>query len=280
MIWRTHSLDGKPVLLDFSTPQVMGILNVTPDSFYDGGKFLVPEAALQQTEKMLSEGASIIDIGAVSTRPGAVAPSPEEEWSRLEPVLSLLRDRFPQAVVSVDTWRAAIAEKAAAAGAGIINDISGGTMDPALFPVIAKLGLPYILMHIQGTPETMQENPQYDDVIKEVNLFFEARIDLLRMLGVRQIMLDPGFGFGKTVEQNYALLNALEKFRQLGCPVLAGLSRKSMIMKLLGILKKDALNATTALNMAALMNGAHVLRVHDVKEAVEVVRLYSALKKG
>ena len=268
--------DGRT--LDLSGPVVMGILNVTPDSFFDGGKYERPEDALAQAEKMLQQGAVIIDIGAVSTRPGAVAPLEEEEWARLEPVLNLLREKLPQAILSVDTWRAVIAEKSVNAGAHIINDISGGTMDAAMFATVGKLGVPYILMHIQGTPETMQEDPQYDDVVKEVQQFFEERLAQLHHAGAMQVILDPGFGFGKTVEHNYQLLSALGVFVQMGHPVLAGLSRKSMTTKLLGIGKTEALNATTALNTIALQKGAKILRVHDVREAVECVRIFDYLQ--
>lgn len=268
--------DGRT--LDLSGPVVMGILNVTPDSFFDGGKYERPEDALSQAEKMMRQGATIIDIGAVSTRPGAVAPSEEEEWARLEPVLQLLREKLPNAILSVDTWRAAIAEKAVNAGAHIINDISGGTMDAAMFATIGKLGVPYILMHIQGTPETMQQDPHYEDVVKEVNFFFEERLSQLKNAGASQIILDPGFGFGKTVEHNYQMLSSLDTFAKMGHPVLAGLSRKSMTTKLLGIGKTEALNATTALNTIALQKGAKILRVHDVREAVECIRIFNYLQ--
>lgn len=268
--------DGRT--LDLSGPVVMGILNVTPDSFFDGGKYERPEDALAQAEKMLQQGATIIDLGAVSTRPGAVAPSEAEEWARLEPVLKLLREKLPNAILSVDTWRAAIAEKAVKTGAHIINDISGGTMDAAMFATIGKFGVPYILMHIQGTPETMQQDPHYDDVVKEVKLFFEERLTQLKNAGASQIILDPGFGFGKTVEHNYQLLSSLDVFVKMGHPVLAGLSRKSMTTKLLGIGKTEALNATTALNTIALQKGAKILRVHDVREAVECIRIFNYLQ--
>lgn len=268
--------DGRT--LDLSGPVVMGILNVTPDSFFDGGKYERPEDALAQAEKMMRQGATIIDLGAVSTRPGAVAPSEAEEWERLEPVLKLLREKLPNAILSVDTWRAAIAEKAVKTGAHIINDISGGTMDAAMFATIGKPGVPYILMHIQGTPETMQQDPHYDDVVKEVKQFFEERLTQLKNAGASQIILDPGFGFGKTVAHNYQLLSSLDVFVKMGHPVLAGLSRKSMTTKLLGIGKTEALNATTALNTIALQKGAKILRVHDVREAVECIRIFNYLQ--
>lgn len=263
----------------FEVPVVMGILNITPDSFYDGGKYDAPEAALEQAKLLYSQGATIIDIGAVSTRPGAVPPSENEEWQRLEPVLALLKKELPEVLISVDTYRSAIARKAVAAGAHIINDISGGTMDTAMFETVAELNVPYVLMHIQGNPENMQDNPQYENVVGEVKQFFEERIAQLKKLGFEKIIPDPGFGFGKTVEHNYQLLSSLDEFSAMGFPVLAGLSRKSMITKLLGVKKENALNGTTALNMIALMKGAKILRVHDVKEAVDCVKIYDVLMK-
>lgn len=258
-------------------PLVMGILNITPDSFYDGGKYIVPEEALRRAVQMVEEGAAILDIGAASTRPGAVQPSETEEWSRLQPVIELLAESLPEVLLSVDTYRGGIARKAVESGAHMINDISGGTMDAAMFEMVADLDVPYILMHIQGRPETMQKNPQYADIVSEVAAFFQKQIETLKKLGHEKIILDPGFGFGKTVEHNYKLLNALDAFIKLDYPLLAGLSRKSMITKLLGIKKEDALNATTALNMVALQKGASILRVHDVKEAVECVKIYNML---
>ncbi len=257
----------------------MGILNVTPDSFFDGGKHDTPEAALAHAENMVKQGAAIIDVGAASTRPGAAQPTEEEEWSRLEPVIPLLREKLPQTILSVDTWRSGIARKAVEAGAHIVNDISGGTMDENMFATVAALSVPYVLMHIRGTPETMQQDPHYDDVVAEVRDYFTERLQQLRNLGATQVILDPGFGFGKTVEHNYKLLAAMPSFAGLSCPLLAGLSRKSMATKLLGVGKTEALNATTALNTIALQKGAHILRVHDVKEAAEAVRIFSYLDK-
>lgn len=265
--------------LDLSTPAVMGILNVTPDSFFDGGKHGTPEAALAHAGKMVKEGAAIIDIGAASTRPGAAQPAEDEEWRRLEHVIPLLREKLPQTILSVDTWRSGIAKKAVAAGAHIVNDISGGSMDEKMFATVAALNVPYVLMHIRGTPETMQQDPHYDDVVEDVRAYFTERLQQLKNLGATQIILDPGFGFGKTVEHNYKLLAAMRSFSDLGCPLLAGLSRKSMATKLLGVGKTEALNATTALNTIALQKGAHILRVHDVREAVEAVRIFSYLDK-
>jgi dihydropteroate synthase len=260
--------------LDLSRPVIMGILNLTPDSFYDGGKFNSVENALLHAEKMVAEGAKIIDIGAVSTRPGAHQVSAEEEWSRMEAIIPLIKTNFPGIVLSVDTYRSEIAKKAIQAGAHIINDISGGTLDEKMFETVAELNVPYVLMHIKGTPETMQQNPEYENVVEEVKHFFEERIAKLHALGVKQIILDPGFGFGKTLEHNYQLLNSLDVFVEMGYPVLAGLSRKSMITKLYGGEKKEALTGTIEVNKIALQKGAKILRVHDVKEAMELITNY------
>jgi dihydropteroate synthase len=257
--------------LDLSRPVIMGILNLTPDSFYDGGKFNSIENALQHAEKMVSEGAKIIDIGAVSTRPGAKQISVDEEWKRMKAIIPLLKTNFPGTVLSVDTYRSVIAEKVVEAGAHIINDISGGTMDDKMFDTVGRLNVPYVLMHIKGTPETMQKNPEYENVVEEIKQFFEARIYMLQEKGVKQIILDPGFGFGKTLEHNYQLLNSLEVFTAMNFPVLAGLSRKSMITKLYGGEKKDALTGTIEVNKIALQKGVKILRVHDVKEAGQLI---------
>jgi dihydropteroate synthase len=257
---------------------IMGILNVTPDSFYDGGRYASEELWLKQTKLMIDEGADIIDIGAYSTRPGAKEISEQEEMERLIPAILSIRKAFPEVLISADTFRASVAEKAVEAGANIINDISGGTMDPSMFSTIAKLQVPYILMHIQGTPQTMQTDPQYKNVVEEVYDFFEKSIAELQKTGVKKVILDPGFGFGKTVEQNYQLVNGLDKFYNIGLPVLAGVSRKSMINKLLNISNKYSLNGTSVLNTIALQNGAKILRVHDVKEAKEAVKIVGYLK--
>lgn len=270
--------------LELSRPVIMGILNLTPDSFYDGGKFNSIENALLHAEKMVTEGAKIIDIGAVSTRPGAHQVSADEEWSRMEAIIPLVKANFPEIILSIDTYRSEVAKKAIQAGAHIINDISGGTMladrsigergaggDEKMFATVAELDVPYVLMHIKGTPETMQQNPEYENVVQEVKQFFEERIAKLQALGVKQIILDPGFGFGKTLEHNYQLLNSLEVFVEMGYPVLAGLSRKSMITKLYGGEKKEALTGTIEVNKIALQKGVKILRVHDVKEAVELI---------
>ena len=255
--------------LDLSLPVAMGILNVTPDSFFDGGKYNSVENGLAQAEKMVKEGAKIIDIGAVSTKPGAREISVEEEWGRMEKIIHELIGKFPHTIFSVDTYRSEIAERAVHAGVQIINDISGGSMDEKMFETVAELNVPYVLMHLQGTPETMQKNPVYENVVDEVKKYFEEKISVLDKLGVKRIILDPGFGFGKTVEHNLQLLNALDQFSGFGFPILAGLSRKSMITKLFG--EGETLNGTIALNKIALEKGAKILRVHDVKEAVKLI---------
>jgi len=261
-------------LLDLSSPVVMGILNITPDSFYDGGKHPTTENAVLQAERMIREGAAIIDIGAVSTRPDAADVDEFEEWTRLKAVLPVLRKEFPETIISVDTWRSSVAKEAVACGADIINDISGGQFDQEMFKTIAGLKVAYIMMHTQGTPGTMQQNPHYDDVVNDIFDFFTENLKKLRHLGVTDnIIIDPGFGFGKTVKHNYELLSKISKFKSLGFPVLVGLSRKSMINKILESKPSEALNGTSVLNTIALLNGADILRVHDVKEAVEAIKL-------
>ncbi len=252
----------------------MGILNATPDSFYDGGQNNSVEAAVQRAGQILEEGGDIIDIGAMSTRPGSEEVSVDEELQRLIPVVKAVATTYPDAILSVDTYRAAVAREAIAAGAHIINDIAGGTMDNAMFATVAKLKVPYILMHIQGTPQTMQHNPEYENVVADVLLHLSKKINKLRKLGVADIIIDPGFGFGKTIEHNYQLLNNLDQLRLLGYPILAGLSRKGMIYKPLGLTAEEALPGTIAANRIALEKGAAILRVHDVKEAVELVESY------
>ena len=267
--------------LNFLQPRVMGILNITPDSFYDGGYHSTPEAFLHLAEKMISEGADVLDLGAFSTRPTAAEINTEEEWARLKDILLQLRKRFPQTVISVDTYRSEIARRAIAEGADIINDISGGQFDPEIFEVVAAHHSPYIMMHIQGTPATMQINPVYNDVVNEIDDFFQRQLAVLKNKGVeKNILLDPGFGFGKTVAHNYRLLHGLGQFARHGFPVVAGLSRKSMINKILETTPATALNGTTAVNMLALVNGANLLRVHDVKEAVETIKLYCAYREN
>jgi dihydropteroate synthase len=270
---------GKNVLL-MEKPLVMGILNLTPDSFHDGGRYNHPDAWLHQTEKMINEGASIIDLGAVSTRPGADEVTEDEEIKRLLPVLELLIRNYPEMVFSVDTFRSKVAKLSAETGAGIINDISGGRFDDELIKTVAGTGLPYILMHMKGKPSNMQFSPQYDDVILEVGQFFEKELSFLLNAGIKQVILDPGFGFGKSIEHNYKLLHNLTIFKHSGNPILVGLSRKSMIYKLLDIKPMEALPGTNALHMLAILNGADFLRVHDVKEAVQVIKLAEAYTKA
>ncbi|MFN0216435.1 MAG: dihydropteroate synthase [Saprospiraceae bacterium] len=269
--------DGR--LLDLSRPIVMGILNVTPDSFFDGGQYLNATSILDQVEKMLRDGAAIIDIGGASSRPGSVVVSESEELERIIPNIELVQKKFPKAVISVDTWRANVAIAAVRVGAQIVNDISAGSLDPKMFESVAKLGSPYILMHMQGSPDMMQQNPHYEDVVTEILDFFIQKTEVLRAHGVKDIILDPGFGFGKTVEHNFELLKNLHVFENvLGMPVLAGLSRKSMICKPLKIKPEEALNGTSALHMVALQQGARILRAHDVREAMEVIHLWELLK--
>jgi dihydropteroate synthase len=263
-------------LVSLSTPKVMGILNLTPDSFFDGGKFNGVDNALHQTERMLNEGAAFIDVGGMSSRPGAAIISEEEELQRVVPVVQQMVKRFPDILISVDTIRARVAKETVEAGAVIVNDISAGRFDQAMLETVAALRAPFIAMHMQGLPANMQQNPVYENVVTEVTDFFVERINACRAAGIKDVILDPGFGFGKTVEHNYTLLRNLSYFQHLNCPLLVGVSRKSMITKVLNIKAADALNGTTALNTLALLNGAHILRVHDVKEAAEVVRLVEA----
>lgn len=264
-------------VLKFVKPLIMGILNLTPDSFFDGGKYTTVESVLKRTAQMLAEGADIIDLGAVSTRPGAEDIDEETELERLIPMLKILVKVFPETVFSVDTYRSAVVKAVYNEGAGIINDISAGSMDAKMFDAVAETGLPYILMHMQGTPQIMQQNPYYDDVVDDVKSFFEEKIKTLSEKGIRQIALDPGFGFGKALEHNYILLNNLKVFSRIGFPVLAGISHKSMVWKIVGKEKSSTLAGTIALNTIALQNGALILRVHDVKEAADVVKLFEQL---
>lgn len=261
--------------LDLSTPIVMGILNVTPDSFFDGGKYSEVEAAIVRAEQMIEQGAGIVDIGAVSSRPGALAPTLEEEWTRLRAILEELRGAFPSVPLSVDTWRSEIAKRAVDCGANLINDISGGQMDSAMFATMGRLNAAYVCMHMKGTPETMQEKPHYNNVVEEVRTYFSNALTQLSRAGVSNVILDPGFGFGKEMHHNYSLMRELPTFVSMGKPVLVGVSRKSMITKFLDVSKGEALNGTTALHMIALQKGANILRVHDVKEAVECIGIYN-----
>lgn len=269
-----------PISLDFSTSQVMGIINVTPDSFYDGGTNSTNDAVILTAERHLKEGATILDIGGMSSRPGAELISEEEELSRVIPALQLVLKYFPSALISIDTFRGKVAEEALSNGASIINDISAGRFDESIVEVVAKRKCPYIIMHMQGIPQNMQQNPSYENVVKEVKAFFEERVALMNRQGVTNLILDVGFGFGKTLAHNYQLLICLKEFKSFGYPILAGVSRKSMLTKLLEITTEQSLNATTVANTLALVNGANILRVHDVKEAVEVLKIYNATKKN
>lgn len=267
-------------LLDLSVPCVMGILNITPDSFYAGSRMQTEAEIARRTERILVEGAGIIDVGAYSSRPNADNVSPQEEMERLRMGLSVLRRICPDAVVSVDTFRADVARMCVEEfGVAIINDIAAGEMDTDMFRTVAELNVPYIMMHMQGTPQNMQKNPHYGNLLKEVFLYFARKVQQLRDLGVKDIILDPGFGFGKTVEHNYELLSHLEEFRVFELPLLVGVSRKSMIYRLLGTTPQEALNGTTVLDTICLMKGADILRVHDVKEAVETVKIVEAMRK-
>lgn len=268
-------------LVDLSTPQVMGIVNITPDSFYDGGRYINEKSIVDRVKQILAEGGTIVDVGAFSSRPGADDVSKIEEKGRLKVALEAIRNKYPEIVISVDTFRSTVAEFVVDEyKVDIINDISGGLMDEQMFATIAKLKVPYILMHMQGTPQTMQQNPTYKNVIKELSLFFAEQVNKLRLLGVSDIILDPGFGFGKKLDHNYQLLNKMEQLAMLELPILAGVSRKSMIYKLLENEPADALNGTSVLNSVALIKGARILRVHDVKEAVECVKLITKLQQS
>jgi dihydropteroate synthase len=255
----------------------MGILNCTPDSFFDGGKYHNPASIIHQVEKMLSEGATFIDVGAYSSRPGAKHISEEEELERILPVIKLLISEFPSVLISIDTFRSQVAAQCIHNGACIVNDISAGDMDSNMFPTIAKLQVPYVMMHMQGTPQNMQQNPVYTNVVTDLLYYFSKKIAELHELGVNDIITDVGFGFGKTIEHNYQLLTHLELFKNLETPLLAGLSRKGMLYKPLNITAESALNATTAANTISLLHGASILRVHDVKEAVEAVKIVGLL---
>ena len=274
IFYEKKTLNIRGNLVDLSTPHVMGILNVTPDSFYDGGRYFQNEhRVLQQAEKMLSEGATFLDIGGYSSRPGAEEVSVEEEKRRVVENVALVTKHFPEAYVSVDTFRAEVAREAVAAGAGMVNDISGGELDQQMFDTVAELQVPYILMHMRGTPLTMQGFITYENLVVDVLDDLQKKMARLRELKVKDIIVDPGFGFAKTIDQNYTLLKNLSVFLTLGAPLLVGLSRKSMIYRRLNIDVEAAGNGTTVLNTLALMKGAGILRVHDVKEAVEAIKL-------
>lgn len=261
------------MLLDLAIPKVMGVLNVTPDSFYDGGRFTTDEALLNQVRKMIEEGATFIDVGAYSSRPGAKDISPDEELIRAVHAIRLIVKEFPQTFISIDTFRSAVASAAIQEGASLINDISAGELDSKMFETVSSFKVPYIAMHMRGTPESMNKLSTYENLIKDVMDYFHQKIYTLHQLGVKDIIVDPGFGFAKTIQQNFDLLNNLDYFKILGMPIMTGLSRKSMIWKTLQTNPEAALNGTTALNTIALLKGTNILRVHDVKEAVDVVKL-------
>ncbi|MDG1714154.1 dihydropteroate synthase [Lacinutrix sp.] len=272
------TINCKGKLVDLSTPKVMGVLNVTPDSFYDGGFYKDESKIINQVQKMLDDGATFIDVGAYSSKPNADEVSQEEELLRILPTLKLLVKQFPNSIISVDTFRAEVAKQCVDNGAALINDISAGHLDNTMLETIAKLQVPYIMMHMLGTPQTMQEHANYNNILKEVLFYFSERIASARALGIKDLIIDPGFGFAKTLEQNFELLNQLEGFNIADMPLLVGVSRKSMIYKTLNTTADKALNGTTALNMVALQKGAKILRVHDVKEAVECVTLFNQFK--
>jgi dihydropteroate synthase len=266
-------------LIDLNTPKVMGILNITPDSFYDGGRFKDEKSILTQVDKLLKEGATFIDIGAYSSRPGADFVSENEELKRLIPIVNAVVKTFPESIISVDSFRSRVIKSAVETGAAMVNDISGGQLDPLMFEVVGALDVPYIMMHMRGTPQTMQQMTDYSDVIKEVYSYFSKRIELAKTHQIKDVILDLGFGFSKTLEQNFELLGMLDYYKNLNLPILAGVSRKSMIYKTLNTTADQALNGSTALHMVALQKGAKLLRVHDVKEAMECVQLYEMLQK-
>lgn len=279
MVPQQTTLNCKGKLADLSVPVVMGILNITPDSFFDGGRYTEVDIALQHAERMIEEGAWCIDVGGMSSRPGAEILAPEVELSRVEPIVSAIARHFPDALISVDTVHGFVARRAVECGASIINDISAGRIDPGILEAAAELHVPYVLMHMQGKPADMQINPQYQDVVTEILDFFIAEVGRLRKMGIGDILLDPGFGFGKSLEDNYRILQHLHVFNITGLPILAGLSRKSMVYRPLGIGPEAALNGTAALHMVALQQGAKILRAHDVRAAVEVIRLWQMLEK-
>ena len=272
----TINCNGK--LIDLSSPKVMGILNVTPNSFFDGGKHANENAILTQVEKMLLEGAAFIDIGGYSSKPSAEFVSEEEELHRLIPVIKDVVKEFPDVIISVDTFRSKVAKEAIENGAAIINDISTGNLDAKMMETVAKLQVPYIMMHMKGTPQTMQSLAQYENIVKEMLFYFSQKIAQARSLGINDLILDPGFGFAKTLEQNFEVLSKLELFQMTELPLLVGVSRKSMVYKTLETTAEFALNGTTSLNTISLLKGAKILRVHDVKEAVECVKLHQQLK--
>lgn len=271
------TINCKGQLLDLTQPKVMGILNTTPDSFFDGGSYIAKEEILRRATDLLSQGADIIDIGGYSTRPGAAEITEAEESERVVPAIQWILEEFPDVIISVDTFRAEVAKASIEAGASIVNDISAGLLDEQMLPTVAELGVPYIMMHMKGNPGNMQEFCQYEDLVKEVIYYFSERVAKARELGISDIIIDPGFGFSKTVDQNYFLLHRMEALQMLELPILAGLSRKSMIYKVLENKAQDALNGTSVLNTIGLSKGANILRVHDVKEAAECIKLTQQL---
>lgn len=273
------TINCKGQLIDLSTPKVMGILNLTPDSFYDGGVHKDAASAIKQVEKMLHDGATFIDVGAYSSRPSSVDISEDEELKRILPILKLILEEFPETLISVDTFRSKIAKESVEAGVCMVNDISGGMIDKNMMQTVADLRVPYIMMHMRGTPQTMAKLTNYDNLLKEIFYYFSERVAAARQHGIVDVILDPGFGFAKTIDQNYEILNNLELFKTMfDMPLLIGLSRKSMVYKPLQSTSKGALNGTTVLNTIALQKGANILRVHDVKEAVECIKLVEQLK--
>ncbi|MCL5129544.1 MULTISPECIES: dihydropteroate synthase [unclassified Algibacter] len=271
------TINCKGTLIDLSSPKVMGILNLTPDSFYDGGQHKNEKSILKHAEKMLSEGATFIDIGAYSSRPNADHVSEKEELKRILPIVGLLLNEFPETLISIDTFRSEVAKQSIEAGAAIINDISAGMLDNNMLQTVANLHVPYIMMHMRGTPQTMQKQTNYDNLIKDILFYFSERLATTKQLGIVDVIVDPGFGFAKTLEQNFELLNKLELFNMLEKPLLVGVSRKSMIYKTLNNTAKEALNGTSVLNTVALQKNASILRVHDVKEAMETIKLIKSL---
>ncbi len=271
------TINCKGNLIDLSSPKVMGILNITPNSFYDGGKFIEENDILLQAKKLISEGATFIDIGAYSSKPKAEYVSEEKELKRIVPVVSLIQKHFPKTLISIDTFRSEVARICIENGASIINDISAGSVDEKMMETVAKYNVPYIMMHKRGTPETMQTMAHYDNIVKELLLFFSEKVSVARSFGINDLIIDPGFGFAKTIDQNYELLEKLELFNILELSLLVGVSRKSMIYNLFKYTPEEALNGTTVLNTIALTKGAKILRVHDVKEAVECVTLFNKL---
>lgn len=275
-----YTLNCKGRLLTIDEPVVMGILNVTPDSFYSGSRVQQTDEVLQKAATMIAEGAAILDIGGQSTRPGSTRISAEEETARVVPAIEAIKQQFPTIFISIDTYYAEVAKQAVEAGADLVNDISAGNMDAAMLATVAQLQVPFIAMHMQGTPDTMQENPQYENIAKEVVDYFSTKTKQCKEAGIVDVILDPGFGFGKTITHNFQLLKQMEALQMFQVPVLAGLSRKSTIWRTLNITADEALNGTTVLNTLALTKGANILRVHDVKEAVETIRLFSAYSKS